>query len=72
MPNPLAIGVNLGGLFLNIVAPRPKPRAGFEHRTSSPVPAVPRTPWRDRGEEQEVRPIAGGSPAVACTHFVPV
>ncbi len=28
MPNPLAIGVTLGGLLLDIVAPRPKPRAG--------------------------------------------
>jgi hypothetical protein len=28
LPNPLAIGVTLGGLLLEIVAPRPKPRVG--------------------------------------------
>ena len=26
LPNPLAIGVTIGGLLLDIVAPRPKPR----------------------------------------------
>lgn len=28
MYNPLAIGVTLGGLLLNVVVPRPKPRVG--------------------------------------------
>ena len=29
LPNPLAIGVTLGGLLLDVIVPRPKPRAGF-------------------------------------------
>ena len=44
--NPLAIGVSLGGLFLDLVAPRPKPRAGLAYETLRSSPAVPRTPWR--------------------------
>ncbi len=28
MLNPLAVGVTLGGQFLDVIAPRPKPRAG--------------------------------------------
>jgi hypothetical protein len=27
--NPLALGVTLGGLLLDVVVPRPKPRAGL-------------------------------------------
>ena len=34
MPNPLAIGVTLGGLLLDVVAPRPKPRAGLPPESS--------------------------------------
>jgi hypothetical protein len=34
LPNPLAIGVTLGGLLLDIVAPRPKPRFGVPRETS--------------------------------------
>jgi hypothetical protein len=44
--NPLAIGVTLGGLLLDLVAPRPKPRAGLAYETLRSAPAVPRTPWR--------------------------
>jgi hypothetical protein len=34
LPNPLAIGVTLGGLLLDVVAPRPKPRSGFQMELS--------------------------------------
>jgi hypothetical protein len=41
VPNPLAIGVTLGGLLLDVLAPRPKPRAGFppEYLSSPGGPA---------------------------------
>jgi hypothetical protein len=43
--NPLAIGVSIGGLLLEIVAPRPKPRAGIPYEFSLlSAPAVSRTP----------------------------
>jgi hypothetical protein len=29
LPNLLAIGVTVGGLLLDVIAPRPKPRAGL-------------------------------------------
>jgi hypothetical protein len=42
--NPLAIGVTLGGQLLDIVAPRPKLRAGYTHEFSLLSPrAVART-----------------------------
>ncbi len=34
MPNPLAIGVTLGGVLLDIVVPRPKPRVGLAPESS--------------------------------------
>ena len=34
MLNPLAIGVTLGGQLLDLVAPRPKLRAGYRHEFS--------------------------------------
>ncbi len=43
--NPLAIGVSLGGLFLDLVAPRPKPRAGLAYEPLRSPRAIPRTPW---------------------------
>jgi hypothetical protein len=61
--NPLAIGVTLGGLFLDVVVPRPKPRAGYALLSSelAGARAVSRTPRSRMGhEEQEVAPIAGG------------
>ena len=60
MPNPLAIGVTLGGLLLDVLAPRPKPRAGFVREPSLlPPPASPRTPRRGTTVEQyDSRPIA--------------
>ena len=39
MPNPLAIGVTVGGMFLDLVAPRPKPRAGLQAGSSPSLPA---------------------------------
>ena len=53
MPNPLAIGVTIGGLLLDIIAPRPKPRAGFAHEFSLlSARTVPRTP-RSAGTVEE-------------------
>ena len=38
MPNPLAIGVTLGGLVLDVVVPRPKPRVGLDASLLSQTP----------------------------------
>jgi hypothetical protein len=35
--NPLAIGVTIGGLLLDIVVPRPKPRVGTASSSLPPV-----------------------------------
>ena len=43
MVNPLAIGVTLGGLALDVIVPRPKPRIGPDLELLSPTPD-PRTP----------------------------
>jgi hypothetical protein len=44
LPYPLAIGVALGGLLLDVVVPLPKPRAGFLREPSLlSTRAVPRT-----------------------------
>ncbi len=61
--NPLAIGVSLGGLFLDLVAPRPKPRAGLAYESHElSAQAVPRTPWHGHDFEGYVgAPIASGS-----------
>ena len=60
--NPLAIGVSIGGLFLDIVAPRPKPRAGLPQEPSLlSKRAVSRTPRHDVAvEEYEGPPVASG------------
>jgi hypothetical protein len=64
--NPLAIGVSLGGLLLDLVAPRPKPRAGLAYEPLRSSPAVSRTPWRNGGSEEYVgAPIASGSSSAA-------
>jgi hypothetical protein len=62
LPNPLAMGVTLGGLLLDVVAPRPKPRAGFSQEPSLlSKRAVSRTPRRDIAvEEYEGPPVASG------------
>jgi hypothetical protein len=63
MFNPLAIGVTLGGLLLDVVVPRPKPRAGISYESSLlSQRAVSRTPWHSAADgEYESQPIAGGS-----------
>ena len=65
VPNPLAIGVTLGGLLLDLVAPRPKPQAGkpFESSLLS-LRADSRTPRRAEVGEYERPPIAGGYTSV--------
>jgi hypothetical protein len=62
VPNPLAIGVTLGGLLLDVVAPRPKPRAGIAHESSLLSPrAVSRTPWRATAAgKYDGPPVASG------------
>jgi hypothetical protein len=63
MFNPLAIGVTLGGLLLDVVVPRPKPRAGIPYEYSLlSHHAVSRTPWPTTDGEYESPPIASGSP----------
>ena len=61
VPNPLAIGVTIGGLLLDVVAPRPKPRFGvvreLSPRTLAPYPES-RTPWQ--GAEQHDGPLVAG------------
>jgi hypothetical protein len=61
MPNPLAIGVTLAGLLLEIVVPRPKPRSGLTHEPSLlSTRAGTRTPWYPSGEgRHEGAPVAG-------------
>jgi len=62
VPNPLAIGVTIGGLLLDVVVPRPKPRAA-DLRESSLLSArtSSRTPWRsDVAPEYDGRSIMGG------------
>ena len=61
MPNPLAIGVTLGGLLLDLVVPRPKPRVGCAQGYSvHSERADSRTPQR-AAEAYEVAPVAGGT-----------
>lgn len=64
LPNPLAIGVTFGGLLLDAVVPRPKPRAGFAHGSSLlSEPAVSRTPRRTTMvEEHDGASVAGFAP----------
>jgi len=62
LPNPLAIGVTLGGLLLDVVVPRPKPRAGTPPEPSLlSSRAVPRTPQPDAAIEAfDGPPVASG------------
>ncbi len=62
MLNPLAIGVTLGGLLLDVIAPRPKPRAGFVSETSLlSRRAASRTPAEAvTVAEYDGTPVAGG------------
>jgi hypothetical protein len=62
VPNPLAIGVTLGGLLLDIVVPRPKPRAGCAHELSLlSERAVSRTPRpAPMTEQYDGTPVVSG------------
>jgi hypothetical protein len=61
--NPLAIGVSLGGLLLDRVVPRPKPRAGSAYESLRSPQAVSRTPWHGSVFEGYAgAPVASGSP----------
>jgi hypothetical protein len=54
LPSPLSIGVSLGGLLLDLIVPRPKPRAGYS-------PADSRTPAHVRLGRYAAAPTAGVS-----------
>ncbi len=62
MINPLAIGVTLGGLLLDIVVPRPKPQVGI---AQEPLRSASRYRLEDSvgylREEHERRPVASGA-----------
>jgi hypothetical protein len=62
LPNPLAIGVTLGGLLLDVLVPRPKPRAGCAVEPSLlSTRAVVRTPWDfENAAEYDDHPVASG------------
>jgi hypothetical protein len=58
--NPLAIGVTIGGLLLDVAVPRPKPRVGPE---TSSLPSVGRWPEDNLVRtrvEHERPPVASG------------
>ena len=61
MINPLAIGVTLGGLLLDIVVPRPKPQAGVARE---PLPSGACYRLEDTlgypREQHERPPVASG------------
>src|SRR5262245_53701806 len=62
--NPLAIGVTVGGLLLDVVVPRPKPRTGLasdELFSSRHAPIRGHQP----GEVREARPSAGRGSAIS-------
>ncbi|MGO9905597.1 MAG: hypothetical protein ACLPY3_07750 [Solirubrobacteraceae bacterium] len=61
MPNPLAIGVTLGGLLLDVIVPRPKPRTGLLREPLLLSPRTgPRTPRHEAAhEEYDIPPAAG-------------
>jgi hypothetical protein len=61
LPNPLAIGVTLGGLLLDVAVPRPKPRVGSAHESFLLAPrAGSRTPWHEAAHEEHENPPAAG------------
>jgi hypothetical protein len=63
--NPLAIGVTLGGLLLDVLIPRPKPRVGCAAELSLlSTRAGVRTPYGIEVDwEYEGQPVASGSGA---------
>ena len=62
MINPLAIGVTLGGLLLDIVVPRPKPQVGV---TREPLPSArrhrPEDTFGHLREQHERPPVASAA-----------
>jgi hypothetical protein len=59
--NPLAIGVTIGGLFLDVIVPRPKPRVG---QAPSSLPSAARRledTFVDAREKHESLPVASGA-----------
>jgi hypothetical protein len=71
VPNPLAIGVTLGGLLLDVIAPRPKPRVGVPRDVS---PATRSADVRTPAPVHELHdgpPVASGSHAVATPAALP-
>jgi hypothetical protein len=59
--NPLAVGVTLGGLLLDILVPRPKPLVGTTAGyLSSPVSHLPEDTLDPEDEQYESPPIASG------------
>lgn len=63
MLNPLAIGVTVGGLLLDVLVPRPKPRVGAQAESSLlSAPSDPRTARRTEQRAERDGPlVAGGS-----------
>ncbi len=62
MPNPLAIGVTIGGLLLDVIVPRPKPRYGVACVSPRTQLAGSRTARLD-SEQYDGSPVASGSPS---------
>jgi len=59
--NPLAIGVTVGGLLLDVIVPRPKPRVGVSYETSLlSIHPGSRTPRPRTGPEHDRLPVASG------------
>ena len=62
MINPLAIGVTLGGLLLDIVVPRPKPQVGIAQETLHPALRYRlEDTFGYQHEQHERSPIASGA-----------
>jgi hypothetical protein len=61
LPNPLAIGVTLGGLLLDVLVPRPKPRPGISREPFLLSPrAVSRTLQHEAAHEEHDFPPSAG------------
>jgi hypothetical protein len=62
MLNPLAIGVTVGGLLLDVLVPRPKPRVGaFDEPSLLSTRSGPRTPRRSWAQaEHDGPPVVSG------------
>ena len=61
MINPLAIGVTIGGLLLDIVVPRPKPRVGTATGSLPHVRRRPEDTLARMRVEYERPPVASGA-----------